>query len=166
MEDKNKSFLENKDMDASPKKEKQDILCLDEQIKCDMCKFTTDSKYRLSKHKRKHLRNEGFLCPVCPKVFSRNDSLNEHIKVHGRELHHRKFTNEEKMEAIELSKSLGILEVSKKYKVTEQTIKYWMKLVTSPLYCSQCNYAIYSKSRLKNHEENCQIKSNLLSLHA
>ena len=163
MGDNNISLIDNKDLDQSQTKEKQDLVCFVENVQCHICDFTTDSKYALNKHKRKHVKNEGFLCPTCPKVFSRHCSLNEHIKVHGRELTGRKFTNEEKMEAIELSKSLGILDVSKKYKVTEQTIKYWMKLVTSPLYCSQCNYAIYSKSRLKNHEENCQIKSNLFT---
>ena len=145
------SLIENKDLDQRQTKEKHDMDCFADTIQCNVCNFTTDSKYGLSKHKRKHVKNEGFLCPTCPKVFSRHCSLNEHIKVHGRELPGRKFTSEEKIEAIELSKSSGILEASKKYKVTEQTIKYWMKMVTSPLYCSQCNYSIYSKSRLKNH---------------
>ena len=108
MGDNNMSLVEDKDLNQRQTKEKHDMDCFADTIQCNVCNFTKDSKYGLSKHKRTHVKNEGFLCPTCPKVFSRHSSLNEHIKVHGRELPGRKFTSEEKIEAIELSKVLVI----------------------------------------------------------
>ena len=69
MGDNNLSLIGNQVLDQSPKKDKPDLLCLAEQIKCDFCDFTTDSKYMLSKYKKNHVKIEGFLCQICPKIF-------------------------------------------------------------------------------------------------
>ena len=63
------------------------------------------------------------------------------------------FSMEEKIEAVYLAKQMGVIEASNKLNLATKTLENWIKLVTDPLYCTQCAYTTYKSSSMVQHEK-------------
>ena len=135
--------------------------------KCNICGSTFADPGSMSRHKKIHSKETAIeaVCPVCNKGLARKDYLEQHMKLHLRagQLGEspsklKRFTLEEKMEAVALVKSKGLREASTELSVAEETLRNWVKLVTSPLYCSKCGYTSYCDRKLAKHEEKCFAK--------
>lgn len=51
-----------------------------EPYKCDKCDFETLNEEGLNKHSKLHLKDNGYLCHICKRVFSRGSNLSRHFK--------------------------------------------------------------------------------------
>lgn len=53
------------------------------QFKCELCKKSFSSKFKLVRHALIHSDKKPFSCTVCDRTFHRKDHLKNHIKVHS-----------------------------------------------------------------------------------
>ena len=118
---------------------------------CSQCeKAFTDPAAKI-RHEKLHAREgncEAF-CPICGKGLARTANLEQHMKTHSR----KNFSMDEKVEAVALATRLGVRQASDQLHVGTATLTNWVKMVTEPLYCTQCNYITYKGSKLAQHEK-------------
>ena len=117
--------------------------------KCAKCEKSFSDRSACIRHEKLHSRGGEFetTCSVCGKGLAMAARLEEHMKTHGS----RKFSQEEKLEAVSLARELGVRQASDKLQVLTTTLANWVKLVTRPVPCTQCSYTTYTTSRLGEH---------------
>ena len=77
----------------------------------------------------------------------------------------RKFSQEEKVEAVALARSLGVREASDQPQVLALTLANWLKMVSRPVGCTRCSYITYTAFRLRKHEKNMHGSSDPFPCH-
>ena len=69
----------------------------------------------------------------------------------------------EKIEAVFLAKQMGVMGASNKLNLAIKTVENLVKLVTDPLYCTQCAYTTYTTSSMAQHEKKGHTSERKLS---
>lgn len=113
---------------------------------CSLCDFKT-KRIRILKihHRRIHLGEEPFRCPVCHQTYSTNGSLSRHLKIHSRDEH-----------------SIQCTECDYKTLQNSSLIAHMKTHSRESFTCSQCSYKTYRKFNLDRHKcdsENPKRKS-------
>ena len=119
--------------------------------KCSKCEKSFSDRSACMRHEKLHSRVGKFekYCPDCGKGLAMAARLEEHMKTHGG----KKFSQEEKMEAVALARELGVRKASENLQVLTSTLANWVKLVTRPVICTRCSYKTFTASVMREHEK-------------
>lgn len=100
-------------------------------VMCDECGLSFSSKYLLSKHVKTH-KHCKLPCPQCPKLFTSEAPLKEHI------------------ERIHFEKTIKCKQCQKKFS-TQKILKQHIKLHHEPVACKLCLDQFPSRNLLRAH---------------
>jgi len=125
---------------------------------CSHCgKSFSDQSSRNAHEKYQHPKpGNEIICKECGKQFKYPRNLKSHMVLHNMDTPYdgsrRQYSNEIKLEALQLVKEIGVAETARKLNLPNKAVSNWWSACKNNFNCSRCDKSFSLKCKLEEHE--------------